>query len=76
MFDWNDKAVDRLKVCKLPILYIEDDGGCHSDLARFSELCPQLIVGKVVGSGHFPTLEVPEQVNAMIQRFIAVYAKL
>ena len=76
MFDWNDKAVDRLKVCKLPILYIEDDGGCYSDLARFSELCPQLIVGKVVGSGHFPTLEVPEQVNAMIQRFIAVYAKL
>ena len=76
MFAWNDKAVDCLKACELLILYIEDDGGHYSDLALFSEVCPQLIVGKVVGSGHFPTLEVPEQVNAMIQRFIAVYAKL
>jgi pimeloyl-ACP methyl ester carboxylesterase len=76
MFAWNDKAVDRLKACKLPILYIEDDGGRYSDLALFSEVCPQLVVGKVVGSGHFPTLEVPDQVNAMIQRFIAVYVKL
>ena len=76
MFAWNDKAVDRLKACKLPILYIEDNGGRYSDLALFSEVCPQLVVGKVVGSGHFPTLEVPDQVNAMIQRFIAVYVKL
>ena len=76
MFAWNDKAVDRLKACKLPILYIEDHGGRYSDLALFSEVCPQLVVGKVVGSGHFPTLEVPDQVNAMIQRFIAVYVKL
>jgi pimeloyl-ACP methyl ester carboxylesterase len=63
-------------VCKLPILYIEDNGGRYSHLALFSEVCPQLVVGKVVGSGHFPTLEVPDQVNAMIQRFIAVYVKL
>jgi pimeloyl-ACP methyl ester carboxylesterase len=76
MFAWNDKAADRLKACKLPILYIEDDGGHYSDLALFSEVCPQLVVGKVVGSGHFPTLEVPDQVNAMIQGFIAVYVKL
>ena len=75
MFAWNEKAVDRLKACKLPILYIEDNGGCYSDLALFSELCPQLVVGKVVGSGHFPTLEVPDQVNAMIQRFLTVYVK-
>jgi len=76
MFAWNDKAVDRLKACKLPILYIEDDGGCYSDLVLFSELCPQLVVGKVVGSGHFSTLEVPDQVNGMIERFIAVYVKV
>jgi hypothetical protein len=39
----------------------------------FSKLCPQLIIGKVVGAGHFPTLEVPEQINSMIERFIKVY---
>jgi len=27
--------------------------------------------GQVVGSGHFPHLEVPEQVNAMIARFVS-----
>lgn len=40
-----------LKPCKLPILYIEDDGGRHSDLALFSEVCPELVVGhKLSGS--------------------------
>ena len=75
MFAWNEKAVERLKVCRLPILYIEDNGGSYSDLALFSEVCPQLVVGKVVGSGHFPTLEVPEQVNSMIRRFVEVYVQ-
>jgi pimeloyl-ACP methyl ester carboxylesterase len=28
--------------------------------------------GQVVGSGHFPQIEVPEQVDAMIERFLAV----
>jgi hypothetical protein len=28
--------------------------------------------GKTVGSGHFCQLEVPEQVNAMIERFLTV----
>jgi hypothetical protein len=30
------------------------------------------VTGKTVGSGHFVQLEVPEQVNAMIERFLAV----
>ncbi|WP_203920490.1 alpha/beta fold hydrolase [Rugosimonospora africana] len=29
-------------------------------------------VGRTVGAGHFPQLEVPEQVNAMIDRFLAI----
>jgi pimeloyl-ACP methyl ester carboxylesterase len=40
-----------------------------ADLRR---LCPALTVGQTVGSGHFNMLEVPEQVNAMIGRFLAV----
>jgi len=31
-----------------------------------------LEVGITVGAGHFHQLEVPEQVNAMIERFLAV----
>jgi pimeloyl-ACP methyl ester carboxylesterase len=29
--------------------------------------------GQVVGSGHFLQLEVPDQVNAMIRRFLTTY---
>jgi pimeloyl-ACP methyl ester carboxylesterase len=43
----------------------------HTDLAR-RELCPQLLTAQVAGSGHFVQLEVPGQVNAMIDRFIRI----
>ena len=75
MFAWDKVARERVSACKLPILYIEDSGGCYSDLPLFSSLCPQLVIGKTVGSGHFPTLEVPEQVNSMIEHFIKAYLK-
>jgi pimeloyl-ACP methyl ester carboxylesterase len=57
--------------CGVPLLYI-DAGIPNTDLSRFGELCPGLVIGKTVGSGHFVQLEVPEQVNAMIERFLAV----
>jgi pimeloyl-ACP methyl ester carboxylesterase len=57
--------------CKVPILYISAGFG-FADLARFKELTPQLMVAQTVGSGHYHQLEVPDQVNAMIERFIAV----
>ena len=75
MFAWDKVAHQRVAACKLPVLYIEDSGGCYSDLPRFSGLCPQLVIGKTVGSGHFPTLEIPEQVNSMIDRFIETHLK-
>ena len=75
MFAWDKVAGERVSACKLPVLYIEDSGGCYSDLPRFSSLCPQLVIGKTVGSGHFPTLEIPEQVNSMIEHFIGTHLK-
>lgn len=58
--------------CRVPLLYLSS-GPWYTDVARFKELCLQLITGQVVGSGHFLQLEVPEQVNAMIDRFLALY---
>jgi pimeloyl-ACP methyl ester carboxylesterase len=75
MFAWDKVARERVSACKLPVLYIEDSGGCYSDLPLFSSLCPQLVIGKTVGSGHFPTLEVPDQVNSMIEDFIHAFLK-
>jgi pimeloyl-ACP methyl ester carboxylesterase len=34
--------------------------------------CPTITIGQTVGSGHFNQLEVPEQVNLMIERFLAL----
>jgi pimeloyl-ACP methyl ester carboxylesterase len=36
------------------------------------QLCPQLLTAQIVGAGHFVQLEVPEQVNAMLDRFLRI----
>ena len=33
---------------------------------------PEITIGQTVGAGHFIQLEVPDQVNAMIERFLAI----
>jgi pimeloyl-ACP methyl ester carboxylesterase len=43
-----------------------------NDAASRLEACPSMTIGQIVGAGHFPQLEVPEQVNPMIERFLAV----
>jgi pimeloyl-ACP methyl ester carboxylesterase len=40
--------------------------------ADLRAVCPTIAIGQTVGAGHFNQLEVPDQVNAMIERFIAV----
>ena len=62
--------------CEVPALYIAaDEPQPRADMARFHELYPrQLWYGQTVGSGHFCQLEVPEQVNPMIKRFLSIVA--
>jgi pimeloyl-ACP methyl ester carboxylesterase len=57
--------------CMVPAGYI-GAATPMADLARFRAACPQLITGQTVGSGHFSPLEVPEQINAMIERFLVI----
>jgi pimeloyl-ACP methyl ester carboxylesterase len=57
----------------VPALYVAaDEPSPRSDMARLRELVPQLSFGRTVGSGHFCQLEAPDQINAMVARFIAV----
>jgi pimeloyl-ACP methyl ester carboxylesterase len=57
----------------VPAVYIAaDELQPRSDMARFHEMFAQILYGKTVGSGHFCQLEVPDQVNAMIERFLAI----
>jgi pimeloyl-ACP methyl ester carboxylesterase len=64
-------AVAAAAGCTVPALYI-GAAATKADLVRFRAACPRLITGQTVGSGHFSPLEVPEQINAMIERFLAV----
>jgi pimeloyl-ACP methyl ester carboxylesterase len=57
--------------CRVPLLYVSS-GPWFADVARLRELCPRLVTAQTVGSGHYHQLEVPEQVNAMIDRFLSV----
>jgi pimeloyl-ACP methyl ester carboxylesterase len=57
------------RACSVPLLYI--GSVMPHDERRMREVCPQIVIGRTVGAGHFHQLEVPDQVNAMIARFLA-----
>jgi pimeloyl-ACP methyl ester carboxylesterase len=65
-----DMDGDLAKV-KLPFLYIAAEPQL-ADLAKLRALSPHVVVGQTVGAGHFHQLEVPDQVNAMIDRFLSI----
>lgn len=61
--------------CRIPMAYISADVplvNMARDIDRLRQLCPQLVVAKTLLAGHFNTIEVADQVNAMIERFLAV----
>ena len=53
-----------------PLLYL-DHGQPDLDIAGLRALCPQLVTGQTVGSGHRALQEVPDQVNGMLDRFFS-----
>jgi len=55
----------------VPVLSIGSAGPANAS-ADLRRLCPAITIGQTVGAGHFCQLEVPDQVNAMIERFLAV----
>jgi pimeloyl-ACP methyl ester carboxylesterase len=65
-------AASAARANRAPTLYV-NAASWRPELARFKELCPQLVLGQTVGAGHFNMMEVPDQVNAMIERFLALH---
>jgi pimeloyl-ACP methyl ester carboxylesterase len=58
----------------VPALYIAaNEMPPRTDMEQLRALLPHLVYGQTVGSGHFCQLEVPDQVNAMIDRFLALH---
>jgi pimeloyl-ACP methyl ester carboxylesterase len=50
--------------------------GGATDASRLLSECPKLLTGATVGAGHFIQIEVPEQVNAMLERFLDLLPSL
>jgi len=67
IFAWDSEAA--IARCKVPTLYIASTRP-RGDVDRFAQVCPQLTHGQIVSSGHFLQMEVPNQVNEMISRFL------
>ena len=65
--DYNSEAV--VSECRIPLGYIHSNMP-FVDLDAFRRACPQLIAGQTFGAGHLSPQEVPDQVNAMISRFL------
>lgn len=71
----HDPASDGLRLACAALYIAASEPQPRSDVERLLELVPGLAYGQVVGSGHFCQLEVPDQVNAMIERFLALQSK-
>jgi pimeloyl-ACP methyl ester carboxylesterase len=67
--DWDSAGAAR--AVTVPVLYVSS-GPWFTQVDEFRELCPQLVTGQTVGSGHYHQLEVADQINAMIRRFVEV----
>jgi pimeloyl-ACP methyl ester carboxylesterase len=63
-----DGALAKVKV---PFLYLAAEPPL-ADLAKLRALSPHVVIGQTVGAGHFHQLEVPDQVNAMLERFLTI----
>jgi pimeloyl-ACP methyl ester carboxylesterase len=65
---WN--GVGAFGLCTVPTLLLRARLSADPDALRLLAIKPDLQIGVTVGAGHFHQIEVPEQVNSMIERFI------
>jgi len=72
--EWDGRAA--FGRCAVPVLLLRAELGPEPDAVRLQAVKPDLQVGITVGAGHFQQIEVPEQVNAMLERFLSLFAYL
>jgi hypothetical protein len=59
--------------CKVPVAYI-GSAKPLADLDALRSAIPEVVIAQTLGSGHFSPVMVPDQINAMITRFITYAA--
>ncbi|HVV35457.1 MAG TPA: alpha/beta hydrolase [Acidimicrobiales bacterium] len=60
-----------LAAVQCPIASIGSDGPVN-DALEMKRINPNVLIGQTLGAGHFNQLEVPDQVNAMLERFVRI----
>lgn len=75
LLEWDAKSTGALKNITCPTLCILTDEH-HCSYEKMLREAPQFEIGKVIGSKCWAALEAPEQVNAMIARFLKIHASL
>lgn len=53
---------------RAPLLFIHSS--VPTDLSRLAQIAPGVQIGRTVCAGHYAVYETPEQINAMISRFL------
>lgn len=71
LIEWDTNSSGLLKNISYPTLCILTDEH-HCSYKKLNQEAPHFDIAKVVGSKCWATLEVPEQINAMIGRFLNV----
>jgi len=74
LIEWDTQSNGKLRNILYPTLCILTDEH-HCTYNKLSQEAPQFEIGKVIGSKCWATLEVPAQVNAMIERFLMIIPK-
>ncbi len=75
LLDWDARPKGILKNISCPTLCILTDEH-HCSYEKMRREAPHFELGKVIGSKCWATLEVPDQVNAMIGRFLKLHSSI
>ncbi len=68
---WSNDWAAAASACTVPAMYV----GSYAPVAEIAKLraaMPNAVIAQTAGAGHFHQLEVPEQINPMIERFLAI----
>jgi pimeloyl-ACP methyl ester carboxylesterase len=65
-------GADVLRSCTVPVLTISAGPGGVAGMTALVADCPQLYTAQTVGAGHFNQVFAADQVNAMLEKFLAL----
>lgn len=63
-------GADELAALSCPLMYVHSQ--FPADLERLRRVQPDAIIEEIPGAGHWPMLTAPDQVNALLDRFLEV----